>query len=99
MTLRWTVSGFIPRSFLYGDVGVVFHEGKLISFVLIAYRLHLAPPLAANRSCSTRFKSIQFGPLNLTLDVKPHVKWNLIRSDPNLELHSAAASGDVGLVR
>lgn len=55
--------------------------------------------LVAVRSCSTRFASFQCARLNLTLDVKLYVKRNLIRSDPNLELHSAAASGDVGLVR
>lgn len=79
--------------------GAGLREGKLISFVLIAYRLRPVPPLVAVRSCSTQFKSIQFGPLNPTCDIKNDIKWNVIRSDPNLELHSAAASGDVGLVR
>jgi hypothetical protein len=51
--------------------GAGLREGKLISFVLIAYRLHRVPPLVAVRSCSIRFKSIQFGPLNLTLNIKP----------------------------
>jgi hypothetical protein len=51
--------------------GAGLREGKLISFVLIAYRLHRVPPLVAVRSCSIRFKSIQFGPLNLTLNIEP----------------------------
>jgi hypothetical protein len=38
--------------------GAGLREGKLISFVLIAYRLHPVSPLAAVRSCSTRFKSV-----------------------------------------
>jgi hypothetical protein len=51
-------------------IPAVSQEGKLISFVLVAYRLHPVPPSVAVRCCSTRYKSIRF---NSVRSIRPSI--------------------------